>query len=338
MLLNKFLKLYTLYMKPIFTFLLITFITISAVAQSINPRPITLDEYQKAKNFIIENLDNDTYVKFENAYILDRYEAKKPVFITGDDGLKKRIDLYKLVAKDGMQELGLMVFYTNEKAKVYKALVPNFTADGKVWNQYFEDIHAIDKIESNFVLKLSYVLSRELAYQQYKNINGGKTLDEHATYGNDICFPGEQLVSMKNGGTKMLKEIKSGDEVISIDTKTHQKNIVKVEKLMVHDAKNYAVTQLVLVHENIKDDQILLTTKTVKATPNHPMLTNDGNKKIGEIKVGEKVYCLNEKSGKMEEFKVLLQNQFTEGSQKVYNIEAKSGTTLMINGVMVKQK
>jgi hypothetical protein len=80
--------------------------------------------------------------------VLDRYESRKPYFITGSDGLKKRIDLYKLIAKEGMQEIGLMVFYTNEKGKLYKALVPDFTADAKVWEQYFQDIDNINKVET----------------------------------------------------------------------------------------------------------------------------------------------------------------------------------------------
>ncbi|TKB97700.1 Hint domain-containing protein [Pedobacter cryophilus] len=322
-----------------FSLIFIVFISFRVAAQIVNPRPLTIDEYQKAKTFTIASLDNDTYVKFENTYILDRYEGKKPVFITGDDGNKKRIDLYKLVAKEGMQELGLMVFYTNEKSKTYQVLVPNFTADGKVWEKYFEDIHAVDKVEQNFILKLSYVLSRELSFQQFKNINGGKEIkDEHATYGNDICFPGDQLVSMKNGESKFLKDIKAGDEVISVDPNTQEATLVKVKELKIHEAKNYAVTQLVLIKDRIEGNQIYLQSKVVKATPNHPMLTHLGHKEIGKITLGEKVFCINDATQKLEEFKVLLQKEFTEGSQKVYNIEANAGSTLLLNGVMVKQK
>ncbi len=41
-------------------------------------RGITLEEYAKAKAFTLKNLDEDTYVKFENSYILDRYQMKPP--------------------------------------------------------------------------------------------------------------------------------------------------------------------------------------------------------------------------------------------------------------------
>ena len=312
-------------------------------AQTVNPRPLTLAEYTKAQTFTIADLDKDTYVKFENAYILDRYENRKPYFITGSDGLKKRIDLYKLVAKEGMQEIGTMVFYTNEKGKLYKALVPDFTADGKVWEKYFEDIDNINKVETNFILKLSYVLSKELSFQQYKLLNGGKDMkEESATYGNDICFPGDEMVTMANGGKKLLRNVKSGDEVITVDPVTKLASAVKVKELTTHDAKNYAITKLVLVSAQVKNTMdghyVNLNSKVLQATPNHPMMTKQGNQKIGEIVTGQDVLCLNEHTGKYESFTVLLKTEQAGGTQKVYNIVADGGSTFLMNGVMVMQK
>ena len=277
-------------------------------SQAVNPRPITMDEYTKAKTFAIKDPDQDTYVKFENAYILDRYRPK-PYFITGDDGLKKRMDLYNLMAKEGMQQLGLMIFYTNEKGKRYQALLPNQTADGKVWERYFEDIHSIDKEEKNFVLKLSYVLSLEFSYQVYKNINGGKNMkEESGTYGSDICFPGTDLVTMANGTQKMLASVKAGDRVLSIDPKTKKAAIVDVKALSVHEAKNYALTRLVLVAADEKStdkNSIHLSAKVLEATPNHPMTTKNGAKKIGETEIGEQVLCYNETKKTYETYTIL---------------------------------
>src|ERR1700761_7946499 len=80
-------------------------------------RALSMAEYEKSKTYSINDLDKDTYVKFDNAYILDRSGFGKPYFITGDDGMKKRIDLYRLILKDGRAELGTMIFYTTEKGK-----------------------------------------------------------------------------------------------------------------------------------------------------------------------------------------------------------------------------
>lgn len=308
-----------------------------------NPRPLTMDEYKKGKTFSIADLDKDTYVKFENTYVLDRYEGRPAYFITGSDGLKKRIDLYKFVAREGMQEIGLMVFYTNEAGKRYQALVPNFTADAAVWEVYFDDIDNINKVEKNFILKLSYVLSKELSFQQYKVINGGKvSKEESAKYGTAICFPGDELVMMSNGSKKQLKDVKSGDKIITIDPVTSISSTTVVKELTEHEPENYALTQLVLVlakeYKAVNGLNINLSAKVVKATPNHPMLTKRGNSKIGDIQLGEQVLCLNEASGKYETYTVLQKNEHAEGVQKVYNIVAEKGSTLIMNGVMVLQK
>jgi hypothetical protein len=329
--------------KSILLLLLAGSLYVSEARAADDFRPLTLAEYQKAKSFSVKDLDNDSYVKIENAYILDRYEGRKPYFITGDDGQKKRIDIYKLMAKEGMQELGLMIFYTNEKGKQYKALLPNFKTEGKIWEQYFEDIHAIDKEEKNFVLKLSYVLSKELSFQEYKALSQGKDLKaESATYGNDICFPGTQLVAMANGRQKLLKEVKPGDEVLTIDPETKRTTKVQVKELVAHEAKNYAITRLVVVTATEKNSrlgkEVKLGTKVIEATPNHPMLTQKGNRKIGEITAGDAVLCFDSKSGSFAEYTVLQKKEYAGGVQKVYNIEADGGSTFMMNDVMVMQK
>lgn len=324
---------------------LLTCSLIAASAQNnkVQPRPITMVEYEKAKKFTIKDLDNDTYAKFENTYILDRYEMRKPYFITGDDGLKKRIDIYKLMAKENMQELGTMIFYTNEKNTLYTALMPNFTADAKVWNQYFEDIHAIDKKEKNFVLKLAYVLSKECSFQLYKALNQGKDMkDGSATYGSDICFPGNQTITMADGTTKILSAIKPGDKVIAIDPATHESAAVTVKELTIHEAKNYALTQLLLISagEQITSGgkEVILSAKLLEATPNHPMMTNEGRIKIGEITSGQQVICLDEKTGQLRSYTVFHKTEKAGGTQKVYNMVTGVGSTVMVNGVMVMQK
>jgi hypothetical protein len=330
--------------KLIFTLCLVYVSTLSIAQQKTpNPRPLTMDEYKKAKTYTIADLDKDTYVKFEGAYVLDRYESRKPYIITGSDNLKKRIDLYKLIAREGMQEIGLMVFYTSETGKRFQALVPDFTADGKVWEAYFQDIDDINKIEKNFILKLSYVLSKEMSFQQYKVINGGKDMkEESATYGNDICFPGEELVTMRNGAKKLLKDIKSGDEIITVDPVSHATTIATVKELTVHAAKNYALTQLVLVSATEKNSGKVINVdfkaKILKATPNHPMLTKQGNSKIGDITIGQQVLCLNDATGKYETYTVLKKDECGGGVQQVYNIVAEQGSTMLMNGVMVLQK
>lgn len=310
---------------------------------AIKPRPLTMAEYEKAKTYVVEDLDKDTYVKFDGTYILDRYEMRKPYFITGDDGLKKRIDIYKLISKEGMQELGTMIFYTNEKGKVYTALQPNFTAGGKVWEKYFNDIDNINKEEKNFVLKLSYILSKEMSFQLYKAMNNGKDMkDEAGTYGTDICFPGNQEVAMADGTKKMLSVIQPGDQVITVDPVSNQPSAVLVKELVQHEAKNYAITKLLVVAAEEKQTnaglEVMLTSKVLAATPNHPMTTTKAKKEIGKIVIGDQIMCLNNTTNTCTTYTVYNKTEAAGGMQKVYNMVLAAGSTFMMNDVMVWQK
>lgn len=321
------------YMRFKFSLLFFFSLPICAIAQetAVNPRPMTMEEYEKAKQFTVKDLDNDTYVKIDNNYVLDRYEMRKPYFVKGDDNLKKRIDLYKLVAKEGLQELGLMIFYTTEKGNIYKACMPNFTADGKVWEKYFEDIHAIDRTEKNFVLKLSYILSKEMGFQLYKSLNAGKDLSEEAAhYGNDICFTGNQEVSMDGGVKKFIQDIQPGDRVITVDPATQQQTVVTVKTLVVHEEKNYAVTRLRLSAGG--------STRIIEVTPNHPMQTQNGTRNAGSLSIDDQLYCFDANTSGYVLYRLIEKSEFAKGKQKVYNIETDKGATLVVNDVMVLRK
>ena len=331
-------------MKQTITVLFALVITVVSAAQdTAKLHSFSLEEYEKAKTFRIKDLDNDTYVKFENTYILDRYEARKPYFITGDDGLKKRVDLYRLLLREGKQELGTVIFYTNEKGTTYQACLPNFRAGAKVWEKYFEDIHAIDKQEANFVLKLSYVLSREFGFQLYKAANQGKDVSREAgTYGMDICFPGDEEVLMADGTRKKISEVQKGDRVVSIDPVTQRASTELVTGLAMHEAKNYAITRLVLLATTEREIAgarlIQLSAKELNATPNHPVMTGSGQKKMSEIKEGDEILCLDVNTGVYHRYKVWTKTEQAGGLQKVYNVETRSGSNFVVNEVMVLQK
>lgn len=332
------------FMKTIIAgILILSFLNTTLAQDSAKLHDFSMEEYEKAKTFKIKDLDNDTYVKFENIYVLDRYESRKPYFITGDDGQKKRVDLYRLLLRENKQELGTLIFYTNEKGVLYQACLPNFRAGAKVWEKYFEDIHAIDKAEPNFVLKLSYVLSKEFGFQLYKAANHGKDISREAgTYGMDICFPGDMQVLMGDGSKKILRNVKKGDQVITIDPVTKQSTASKVTNLVAHEAKNYAITHLLLLSvsesQTAEGTQVQLLAKQLNATPNHPLVTATGEKKTGDVNEGDEILCLNKVTGIYNRYKVWAKTEQAGGVQKVYNIETKGGTTFVMNEVMVLQK
>src|SRR5438105_3822045 len=188
------------------------------------------------------------------------------------------------------------------------------------------------------------MLSKEYSYQAYKSSLKGQEIDraEAGTYGNDICFPGNEEISLANGNKKLLKEIQPGDEIVTVDPVTHQSTLVTVKQLIAHEAKNYAITHLLLIAEKEqvtkKGYEIQLHSRELEATPNHPMMTKTGIKNMGSLNEGDNILCLNNETGQYETFTVWSKTEHAQGVQKVYNINADSGSTFIVNGVLVMQK
>jgi hypothetical protein len=132
-----------------------------------------------------------------------------------------------------------------------------------------------------------------------------------------------------------------------VDPATRQAVAVTVKQLTVHEAKNYAITKVLLLsvtQNRLAGDagpderDVLLHSKWLEATPNHPMVTLEGRKKAGELKEGDKLECRDEQTGSVITYTVWYRSEAPGGVQRVYNIVAEGGTTLVINGVVVSQK
>ena len=117
-----------------------------------------------------------------------------------------------------------------------------------------------------------------------------------------------------------------------MDPATNQSRPVTVKELTVHEAKNYAITRLLLVLAREKGREIRLSSRWLQATPNHPVLTPEGEKKIGELVAGDRVISPD------GVFTVWNKEESAGGVQKVYNIVAAGGSTFIMNDVMVLQK
>jgi hypothetical protein len=147
---------------------------------------------------------------------------------------------------------------------------------------------------------------------------------------------------MWDGSKKLLRDIKKGDHIITIDPGTKQATTTTVTALVAHDAKNYAISRLVLLgideQPTASGMQVKLAAKELIATPNHPVLTAGGEKKAGEVKEGDEILCRDNQTGRYNRFIVWTKTEQAGGLQQVYNIETNGGSTFVMNEVMVLQK
>jgi hypothetical protein len=313
-----------------------------ALAQDGSLRGMTQEEYELAKTATVENPNEDTYVKIGTGdYVLDRYEMKQPYSITGDSGIKKRLDIYKMVERKSMADLGLVVFFTNTEAnETFNLVIPNLATKGEVWNMYFDDIHQHDREEGDVALKMSYVLSKEVAYLMQKNSGGDMSAMEQDNADYDFCFAADALVTMADGFEKAIKDVEPGDQILAYaDGKISP---VKVEGVNIHRKTSIALAKAVLfpqenITASVTDVQASEGMTELIATANHPVMTQEGIKTMGELKSGDSLYKYDAQTQTTCIYQVhFVSNAYAEVAE-VYSLEV-DGETYLVNKLVVMEK
>lgn len=143
-------------------------------------------------------------------------------------------------------------------------------------------------------------------------------------------------------GGKQLRDIRLGDQVVTLDPITRQPTATEVQELTMHAAKNYALTRLevVAVREQVSPESTHahLTSQVLAATPNHPLQTHAGPKPAGEVEVGEQILCFNPTTQAYEPYTMLCKHEYAGGKQAVHDLVASNDNPFVLNGVLVLQK
>lgn len=318
----------------------VVFVSLSSYAQDEPLRGMTADEYEIAKSAQVEDLDNDTYVKISDGnYVLDRYEMKPPYFITGDSGIKKRIDVYKIMDRESMGDLGLVVYFTNTEAdETFNLVIPNMATSGEVWNMYFDDIHQRDREEGDVALKMSYVLSKEVAYLMQKSSGVDMSAMDQENSDYDFCFAADALVTMADGSDKMISEVEVGESILTIEQ--GMSKLVRVEGIDTHQKADITLAKAVLfpVEEVTASlTSIRFSVTELIATSNHPVMTASGAKALGELLPGDLLTKYDAQTGHSTQYKVHFVNPTYKSAKKVYNLDVE-GEHYLVNQVLVLEK
>jgi hypothetical protein len=325
-------------------FLMASLFSATAWAQNTaQPRGMTAEEYKIAREVTVEDLDHDTYIKLaDGKYVLDRYEMKPPYFITGDSGVKKRIDLYKLVDRASMDELGLVAFFTNiDAGSTFNLVIPNMATAGEVWNLYFDDIHQHDREEKDVALKMSYILSKEVAYLMQKSSGIDMSAMDQAGSDYDFCFPAQAMVTMADGSKKKIAEVVADDVVVTYEA--NELTPTKVVSVSVHKKADIKLSKVILIPEvtltaTVNTDESYATSIVeLVATGNHPVMTEAGRKTIETLKPGDVLYRHYPMTNALEKYKVGFTAHSFDTTSTVYNLTTEAGSYL-VDDVMVLGK
>ncbi|MFY0686668.1 MAG: hypothetical protein JXQ90_05865 [Cyclobacteriaceae bacterium] len=311
-------------MKRLF-FVLWLAVGFTAVSQ-----PMTVAEYDLVTSFRIDNLDEDSYVKVNSDYVLDRFQMKPAYYVAGKDGTKNRVDLYSFIRRSEMQELGLLMIYS-ENGEVKHLCLP-YRAESEVWVKYYDDLKYGGRDNPDFAFAVGSVLSREFATMQ---LSGGDQ-DDYSVQSSDydICFPGSSRVTMVDHSWKSIDQVRVGDRILSFkDGERQEGTVTAIEKHEgVYPMVKILASPLSWITASTKNIQPALI--RLKATVNHPIMTASGHKPAGDIVPGMQLKFLE--VDELTEAKVDYV-AVGKSEQKVYNLITSSGNYL-VEGVLVNDK
>jgi hypothetical protein len=292
---------------------------------------MTVEQLKAIKAIKVANLDKDTYFK-SGGFILDRYEERPAYVFTYSDGITRKIYLYKVFTVEDTKELGLLALYQNTKTNELKPFViPGASGDRKAWDAYIDDLKYVGEKEPGLMSTLTFVLSREMAGLLSggagKSEEGGKKKEEY-----NFCFAPDAPVTLADGSSKAISDVKTGDVVLGYDAKTKALTPTRVTAVDTHQSPGFALTGVWLASPNelTADARGTLVSPTLlEATANHPVLTASGRKSLGEVKAGEVLYRYDAATNSLIGYKVVRTESAIRSVKTVYNLATESGAYLI---------
>ncbi len=318
-------------MKKLILFIVIFITNLTIFAQETTEKiGIKSAEFEAVRKVSIKNLDKDTYIK-EAAFILDN--SNPPYVFKFSDGMERRIYLYKVLESAGMKEIAnLMVFTTPKDGKRINLVIPNALAEKEVWGKYIDELKDGEKAVMGFSSCVAFVLAKE-----FSGVLAMKGAEEDKY---EYCFPATAQVSMADGSLKNISDVKVGDKVLSYNTLSKKSQITTVQKVQTHENKQFDISRVLLIDPNQSMTASLgvkYNLKALEATANHPILTDKGMVKMGDLKVGNQVYVFDNETNTFKNHKIFITQPSNSKVSKVYNLLTEKENYL-INSVVVLKK
>ena len=174
------------------------------------------------------------------------------------------------------------------------------------------------------------VIGAHVTLQQYKGI----------TQKSYICFPKNTLLNLQNGSTIQIRDLKKGTQILSYNPQTKKTEFAKVEKLIIHNDTTYNLTRITFtnsqtLYASLNDEIELLQ---IEGTENHPILTTDGYRTLGNITENDKILYYSEFNNKIIECSILQVEKNYRTVNEVYNIKLENGNPYIINNIIASPK
>jgi hypothetical protein len=154
------------------------------------------------------------------------------------------------------------------------------------------------------------------------------------------CFPGSEMVLMADFSEKTINQLIIGDEILSLNKETGILEKTIILEIQQHTG-NYKLLEIFysdgsnLTSTTKKD--FSSSTRLIKLTENHPIMTISGFKPARYLKTGDEIFIFNSLNKQIEKVKIEKLAEPNEAANNVYNLKLNS-ENYIVDGVIVMMK
>jgi hypothetical protein len=153
------------------------------------------------------------------------------------------------------------------------------------------------------------------------------------------CFP-ETVFVLAERGYIPINTISKGDWVASWNYISGAMEFSQVDSVLLHAGNEYSLTRISFVNQNLlyASTNDYFNIEIIDATENHPILTSEGYKPIGEIGEGDIILYYSDYSQKLEECIVVRVQKNYNTVNEVFNIKLNNGMPYIVNHTVASPK
>lgn len=153
------------------------------------------------------------------------------------------------------------------------------------------------------------------------------------------CFP-ETVYILTDRGYIPISDVIKGELVASWNIISDKIEYSPVDSVLIHNGKEYSLTRISFVNHNMlyATTNDYFNIELIDATENHPLLTPEGYKPVGNIVEGDKILYYSEYSQKLEECIVVRVQKNYSTVNEVYNIKLSNGMPYIVNHTIASPK
>ena len=266
---------------------------------------MTLAEFDKAKAVEIRS---GSPKKHFRSHGLSYRQHETSLSFQFSDGVENKVSFYDISERSDQSILGRLVVYSSQN-RLETLVLPNETSHKAVKEHFVADLKAKSLTNDGLGICVAFALSQTQPRSS--------TALAHPQ---EFCFPAETFVNLVDGTEKKISGIQAGDEITGIRAN-------RVEKVIVNEGV-FSLTRL-LVRPN---GQAWVSTRnesgllSLEVTPNHPVLTLLGKKRVEDLHAGDWLFVRDAVTGRYLTAELTSIAPAFRTVDKVYHLQTEGGT------------